>query len=132
MRSLLYVSRRCGNTIGCTAHVEDIVTVARSRNSALGVTGALVAAPDHFAQMLEGTAAAIDELMLSIAGDPRHEIIDVIDLAPRFNREFAGWSLVYCGESDYVSAMLSDAVAGPGFDIADKADDILALMRMFA
>ena len=132
MKSLIYISRRTSPLAELGAEVNDIVTVARSRNKKLGVTGALVATPLHFAQVLEGPEAALKELMDSILRDKRHFITDIVDLDAKPHRDFAGWSLAYHGDSNYVSTMLSDAIAAPEFELKGHVEQILALMHMFA
>ena len=132
MKSLIYVSRRTSPPAELGAEVSDIVTVARLRNKELDVTGALIATPLHFAQVLEGPEAALKELMDSILRDKRHFITHLVDLDAKPDRDFAGWSLAYHGDSSYVSTMLEDAVAAPDFELNGHVDQILALMHMFA
>ncbi|MBV1689063.1 BLUF domain-containing protein [Novosphingobium sp. G106] len=132
MKSLIYISRRTSSAAELGAEVDDIVTVARSRNKQLDVTGALIATPSHFAQVLEGTEAALQELMSSILRDKRHFITDILDLEPTPDRQFAGWWLAYHGDSSLVSAMLTEAIAVPDFELQGHVEQILALMHMFA
>ena len=132
MKSLIYISRRTGLPAELGDEVSDIVTVARSRNPKLGVTGALIATPLHFAQVLEGTEAALKELMDSILRDKRHFITALADLEPKPRRDFAEWSLAYHGDSNYVSTTLADAVAAPEFEQGGHVEQILALIHMFA
>lgn len=132
MKSLIYISRRTSPSGELGAEVDDIVTVARSRNRQLGVTGALIATPSHFAQVLEGSEAALQELMGSILRDKRHFITDILDLKPGPDRQFAGWWLAYHGDSHLVSAMLAEAISVPDFELQGHVEPILALMHMFA
>ncbi|HEX8055314.1 MAG TPA: BLUF domain-containing protein [Novosphingobium sp.] len=132
MKSLIYISRRTSSAAELGAEVDDIVTVARSRNKQLDVTGALIATPSHFAQVLEGTEAALQELMDSILRDKRHFITDILDLEPKPDRQFAGWWLAYHGDSSLVSAMLAEAISVPDFQLQRHVEPILALMHMFA
>lgn len=132
MHSLIYVSRRTAEPDQLAREVDEILHVSRLRNAALAVTGALIATPLTFAQMLEGPQAALAELLASIYKDPRHDMIHLVDLAPKDERDFAGWSLAYHGESSYVSAMLAEAIAAPDFDLARQVDRIRALMLKFA
>lgn len=132
MHSFIYVSERPvlpGEPIG---EVDDIVWVARSRNAALSVTGALIATRNHFAQILEGPEAALAELLASLQKDHRHQITQLIHLEPKSHRDFKGWSLAYHGESSYVSNMLVIAAGSPGFQLNGQVDHIRSLMQMFA
>lgn len=125
--TLLYVSRNLVDVAGSSAEVSRIVEVSRPRNAALGVTGALIFAESHFAQSLEGTQAAVEELMQSIRRDPRHCDIRVLQAGEAQARRFAHWSLAYYGPS---------ALLGDLFDPAawndDHAGHILAVMSRFA
>jgi hypothetical protein len=77
-KSLLYVSRSLIAPTDREAIVADIVTVSHSRNASVGVTGALISTEAAFAQILEGPAAAVDELMLRIRRDSRHTDVAVV------------------------------------------------------
>lgn len=132
MNSLLYVSTRRLHPDGHAREIDDIVVIARSRNATLMVTGALVATPTHYAQMLEGTEGALAELMASIARDERHSDIRLVHLAPKPRRELAGWSLAYNGESTYVSSLVRAAIDAPDFTMAHSFEAIRGLMLMFA
>lgn len=129
MNSLLYISVR---SQGVDGEIDAIVTISRSRNEALGVTGALVATPTHFAQMLEGREAALAELMESIGRDPRHTDIRLVHLPSRPRRQLARWSLAYNGDSTYVSELVSTAIEASDFGDFKSFDDIRNLILMFA
>jgi hypothetical protein len=101
-RSLLYVSRRQATE----ADIRDIVETARVRNARLQVTGALIATDTHFAQVLEGSRAAINELMDSILRDRRHEQIDVVQDRQADQRGFPTWSMAYSGRSVFAESLI--------------------------
>ncbi len=102
LTSLLYVSTSLLPARDEQRFVSDIVAVARARNAALGVTGALVLGRGHFAQILEGERAAVDELMFSIRRDRRHTAVNVAEIAEIGQRCFHDWSMAYAGPSTYV------------------------------
>lgn len=99
--SLLYVSKSL-LPHGGREELERILTAARSRNKALGVSGALIFTGANFAQVLEGPQAAIDELMVSIASDPRHTSLKLVRTDELEERRFGSWSMAYSGTSLYV------------------------------
>jgi hypothetical protein len=105
--SLLYVSNSLLDAAEEGPELNDVVAVARARNAALGVTGALVLARSHFAQVLEGERFAVDELMLSIRRDYRHTGINVVDVADISERRFTEWSMAYAGASTYVARQIA-------------------------
>lgn len=132
MHSLLYVSSRRLQPDAGVHDVDDIVTISRERNRSLRITGALVATPTHFAQILEGPAPAIDELMTSIHRDRRHYDIIVTPMEEKPRREFHRWSLAYHGDSTYVSGLFAAVLTAPGFALNDKAGDLRSLMSLLA
>lgn len=105
--SLLYVSTSLLRAAEQAREVSDIIDVARARNAALGVTGALVLARGHFAQVLEGERTAIDQLMVSIQRDRRHTGINVVDIVQIAERRFSHWSMAYVGQSTYVGRQIA-------------------------
>jgi hypothetical protein len=125
----LYVSQRIDPA---DSDVMDIVTYSRGRNAVLEVTGALVATPHHFAQILEGPVEAVDTLMASIIRDPRHSTITIAPSEFRVHRDFPRWALAYHGESSYVSNMIAAALDAPDFALPDHAREIRNLVAMLA
>ena len=114
--SLLYVSRSTLVLPQQAKEIEAIVEVGRSRNESLNVTGALVFTRRHFAQILEGSAAAVDELMTSIKADWRHSDVDVVDVKEVHGGQFAKWSLAYSGFATYVDEHIVALVDRPSGD----------------
>ena len=100
--SLLYVSRR----LATARDVKDIVAASHVRHAALNVTGALIASRNHFAQILEGPWAGVDELMISICRDPRHENVDVLLFEAIEKRRFPDWALAYSGASEFIDGLI--------------------------
>jgi hypothetical protein len=127
---LLYVSRKnIDPAIDELVNVE-IVAVALSRNADLGVTGALVSTTDYFAQILEGPAAAIAELMDSIHHDSRHTDVTVLREAPIQRRRFADWSMAYAGPSTYVAGQIAPLIGANLEDVSPNR--LISLMAGLA
>jgi hypothetical protein len=129
--TLLYVSRKTFAREIDEVIIGEIIAVALSRNAALNVTGALVATSDHFAQILEGPAPAITELMDSIHRDSRHKDVTVLREAPINRRSFAEWSMAYSGPSSYVAGLIAPLVGGEGYANA-RVTRLISLMTGFA
>lgn len=104
--SLLYVSRATHCPPDGVDPVPAIVNASMARNPALGVTGALLYTGLHFAHLLEGPAASVEELMDSIRTDPRHAEIDIVQTIFIDVRSFDGWSLAYAGRSSFMEAQV--------------------------
>ena len=110
-RSLLYISRRRATD----GDIVNIVDAARARNARLQITGALIATDARFAQILEGSYAAIDELMDSIRRDQRHVQVDVVQDRQDDKRVFPIWSMAYSGRSVFAESLI-DTLSGRGSD----------------
>ena len=104
--SVLYISRPLIQSPEADLAVAEIVRVARERNGSLGVTGALLFTGERFAQVLEGTRAAVKDLMVSINGDARHTDVVVIREEQVSAARFARWTLAYSGPAAFVDRTL--------------------------
>ena len=88
---ILYISRaRHRMTHG---ELQDLLAGARLRNRVHGITGLLVYDAGYFAQVLEGPAPAIEQLLANIAADPRHDEYSLVSRGLVESRYFEGWSM---------------------------------------
>lgn len=88
------------------AAVEKIAAVSRRNNRKLGVTGALCSSPRGFLQILEGPAAAVNELYNRIVRDPRHADVTLLEYVKVPFREFEHWSMAYVRTDELAKALL--------------------------
>ena len=105
LHRLLYVSRAHIDPLG--DEPRRILDVASRRNASLDVTGLLCFSGAHFAQILEGQAAAIESLMTSIRIDPRHRMLRewAAQAVPDEIRLFPRWTMGYCHDEQLDRAM---------------------------
>lgn len=130
--SLLYVSRSLVTGQTGEIAVADIVGIARQRNAELVVCGALLFTGARFAQVLEGSRAAVEELMTSINRDPRHTDIVIIQAGEISRPRFAKWALAYSGPSIFVSRTVAralDEIATHGCEA--KGEGLLKMLEEF-
>jgi hypothetical protein len=78
--------------------LAEILKVARSKNSDLGVTGALMLYDDWFAQVLEGPQPVIEALYARIKTDPRHNGVRLDEAGMVPKRLFAKWAMAVVAE----------------------------------
>ena len=71
----------------------QIFNIARTKNKAVGVTGALLITDHYFVQTLEGEEAVVRSLYERISGDHRHENVTVMDEGPVDARVFSRWAM---------------------------------------
>lgn len=129
-RSLLYVSR-ARLEVGRSS-VDDIARVAERRNAELRVSGCLLHATDYFAQLLEGHADAVDQLMDSIDRDPRHVDVSVLRIDAIVQRRVTGWSMPYSGSSSYIANRIAPLL-GCGLEgDPPRIDRLMSLVVEFA
>ena len=75
------------------ADIPLLLDRARRKNLVRGVTGMLLFIEGSFFQVLEGEAAAVDEIYEVIARDPRHDRVTRIIREPIAQRSFGEWSM---------------------------------------
>lgn len=80
------------------AELADILKGARLKNSALGITGALMLYDDWFAQVLEGPQPAVEGLFAKIKADPRHDAVRLNEAGPAAKRLFEKWAMAIVAE----------------------------------
>lgn len=90
MHKLLYVSSTKRDFPA--DDLERILVKARSKNTALGVTGLLLYVDGGFLQVLEGEDAVLRQLYAAIAKDTRHWDARVL-LDKEAPRNFGDWSM---------------------------------------
>lgn len=103
LRQLFYVSRVAEG--GRERDVRNILAISRRNNRMLDVTGCLSCSGRHFAQVLEGRDAAIDNLMVRIARDPRHSDFRLVLNRTIVLREHPLWSMAYLYDLDLDEAL---------------------------
>jgi hypothetical protein len=72
------------------ADLKKLLSGARKRNKALGVSGMLVFHGDTFLQALEGEKRAVNEIFERIASDQRHGDIAVLHRGPGIDQRVFG------------------------------------------
>ncbi len=110
LRQLFYLSRAA--TKLTDVDIRQIVQTSQRNNRRKDITGCLLYSGQHFAQVLEGDAAALDELVARIAKDSRHSgFVVVIDREVSVRR-FPDWSMGILYKLDIAKRM--DAFSAPG------------------
>lgn len=121
-RRLFYISR----SLATPEQTEQILAGARRRNQQSGVTGALLFTGGHFAQILEGSEAALASTMTAVEADTRHEAVTRLLEGELDQRRFAGWDMAYLelpGADELIDRLLADGDIAP-----ERAERILNLM----
>jgi len=136
LRSLFYVSHSLLPTPAAEIEVAKMVGLARQRNLATGIKGALVFTGFYFAQCLEGAPLAVEELMMNICNDKRHTNIDIILDSPEQMPQFDEWDMAFAGPSSFVgnrvSALAEIASASSRSIRQADAQIVVRLMQEFA
>ena len=58
--------------------VKKLIKKSEENNDEAGVTGVLLAKETHFQQLLEGGYDEVNELIMHIVRDPRHDRVQLI------------------------------------------------------
>ena len=86
---VFYVSR----STAAPHTLDTLLESARRNNAQRGLTGALVFTGGHFAQVLEGPRAALQQTMQAIEGDDRHEAVRRLLDEALPQRRFGQWAM---------------------------------------
>ena len=76
-----------------SSDLEDIHRLAREQNALDGITGLLMFNGTHFLQIIEGSEAAIGDLVERLRKDPRHTGFEIRDQRKVAVRSFPDWSM---------------------------------------
>jgi len=133
MESLLYISQSCIPPSDAAAVIGSIVATSVEQNSARGLTGALLFTGTHFAQVLEGETAFVDELMAKVLDDPRHNNLLVVTRECVAKRRFSDLSMAYFGPSQFVSRHVKRLLNDPSpVEKRRGAEWLTELLREFS
>lgn len=129
----IYVSQSMIDLEIENAAVACILERSVLRNTALGVTGALVMGGGRFAQFLEGSEESILHLKERISSDRRHSQVTAIEYGGAHQaRQFADWSLAYAGPSNFFAQILGRVQLGRSKQWPSVRDDIRMVFAEFA
>jgi hypothetical protein len=137
MFRLIYTSHSLIDAGRERPELGEIFTTARRHNRELGITGALLATEDAFAQVLEGEETAVRELYERISRDGRHEQLSLRESGPVDGRVFGRWAMARVAEGGAPDIrLLSNArrgvivSAGAEQHTTAEQEDVLSTMRM--
>jgi hypothetical protein len=99
--------------------LEDILEHARIWNATVGITGALVYADGVFLQILEGDRVEVQELMVKILRDLRHETVTVLRECEISCAVFGSWQMAY------LSATPEQVAAWAGLSVAAGTHEVV-------
>ncbi len=131
---LTYVSHNEWGQTDEPAAAAAILGVARRRNSAGGVTGALAHSSTWFAQVLEGSLADIESTFGRISRDQRHSDVRVMTVEEVREREFAAWAMAEAGRApdallDHAAAIHAKLQGTPGCALVKAAREIVDVLH---
>ena len=105
------------------ADIEDILTKSCANNYLKNVTGALFLNGEWFVQILEGGRQAVSELFVTIATDPRHSAVCLLEVSVIDERAFADWDMRYISGGPEQEAIIKRFMP-EGFDPRIVADGV--------
>lgn len=117
LERLFYVSR-IAEADG-PVDIQRILGPARMRNRRLDITGMLAYSGRHFAQVLEGAAAAVEQLVAAVARDTRHTDFTIVFRKTIVARHYGEWEMGYIegfGAAERIEALIG---APPPVDTAE-------------
>ena len=97
----------------------ELLTISRSNNDRLGLTGMLLYRSGRFLQVLEGPESAVKERMDVIADDPRHTAVRVLLHENLGSRQFPDWTMGY----EPITDSMAEAMPGYRTTFSDSDRD---------
>ncbi len=124
---LIYYSRNAipGDAEALAAAITSILTKSQANNQRAGVTGALMFNAGCFAQVLEGSRSAIEDVFERIQQDERHGEVSLLAFDAADTRAFENWSMGFVGASVEDAARYGVLVQESGFDPARMSGEAL-------
>ncbi|CAM3529139.1 Blue light-and temperature-regulated antirepressor YcgF [Vibrio aerogenes CECT 7868] len=90
------------------SELKHILEQARTNNQQHDICGMLCYDNHYFLQILEGDAAEVTALFLTIAADKRHHSVVITGVQETEKRIFPHWSMGYAGGGDELLAMMKE------------------------
>ena len=124
---LVYYSRNAivGDAATLASAITSILAKSQANNERVGVTGALMFNSGCFAQVLEGSRSAIEDVFERIQQDDRHGEVSLLAFDPAPVRAFQNWSMGFVGASVDDAARYGVLVKESGFDPARMTGEAL-------
>lgn len=124
---LVYYSRNAitGDAEAVAREITAILAKSQANNERVGVTGALMFNSGCFAQVLEGSQSAVEEVFERIQQDERHGDVSLLAFDPAPERAFENWSMGFVGSSVDDAARYSALAQDSGFDPARMTGEAL-------
>ena len=124
---LVYYSRNTitGDAAALATAITSILAKSQVNNQRVGVTGALMFNSGCFAQVLEGSRSAVEEVFERIQQDERHGEVSLLAFDPAPARAFENWSMGFVGASIDDAARYGALVQESGFDPARMTGEAL-------
>lgn len=93
LHSLAYVSKATANSDLIASDIQDILSIAKTKNLQHNITGVLFYHDGLFLQVIEGGKAEIHQLMANIRGDQRHFDVRILMDEAVKQRGFSDWNM---------------------------------------
>ena len=128
---LIYFSRSlvAPLDLGGLEVIQDILLASRSRNADRGITGALAFNNDHFAQVLEGSRAAVVEVFRSIQKYALHMRVVVLEEGWIEARDFGDWAMAYAGDPGEPNVIAFNRDLGSALAKGGRGQGLLDMMK---
>lgn len=95
--------------------VEDILVVARKENTKNQITGVLGRTSWYFLQFLEGNYKEVNQLLVNIAGDDRHDEFTLLEYRAVSQRHFPDWSMLFIEDQENITRLFERYLSDTGY-----------------
>lgn len=101
----------------------EIQKVAETENKKNDITGYLTYKKDTFIQYIEGPEEKINQLIINLKRDNRHQFNKSIFLTPKTNRFFMDWSMKYIEYNKLIEIGYHDLLETVFFTVGNRIFD---------
>jgi hypothetical protein len=128
MHVIVYKSKNLISGKNLEKEIQNIISVAKDRNSKEDITGILIFNNNHFLQIIEGSKKSLKSLMADIENDKRHKDIEYLIDEPIKRRGFDSWNMEIFNTNDnkkFSFENLQKLTRGFRENLLTKSDDLM-------
>lgn len=108
MQQICYVSKATSEHPQLLSDLREILSEARNFNILNDIHGVLYYADGYFFQCLEGNAEVLNQLIIKLKKDRRHQDVILFNTKNIQETSFDGWSMKFVGRNSCVQQYLLD------------------------
>jgi len=94
---------------------DDILKVSRNKNAQNHITGVLGRTNWYFLQFLEGNYKEVNQLVVNLAKDDRHNEFTLLEYCAISRRQFPDWSMLFIDDKENITRLFERYLSDTGY-----------------